>query len=178
MNDKWMNYVDAAQALGMSPEGVRQRARREQWRRQLGNDKKALILVPGDASRSPPDDAAEHQPADRPATSRAPAARPGGEVEALQARIADLRADLDRERAERERERLERVQERDRADRMSQELTETTRRLVGLVDEMRELATFRERLAAADRRHLEAEERYASELEAWKARPWWKRLAG
>ena len=56
MSDRWMTYADAAVALRMTPESIRARARREHWRKQLGNDGKALILVPVDAEGIPPGD--------------------------------------------------------------------------------------------------------------------------
>lgn len=192
----WKTYAEAAALLGLSVEGVRQRARREHWRKQLANTGKAMVMIPEDTTRPPADDAPGHQSDARLATTRAPAARTPGEVEALQARVAELKVDLDRERAEREREHSERVQERDRADRLSQELADTTRRLVGLVEEMRELAAIRERLAASELRSTEAHERHVGELRdlrarlegdagrardelaSFRARPWWRRIAG
>jgi len=62
MPDQWLSYADAAKVLGMAPESVRQRARREHWRKQLGNDGKALILVPSDTDRIPPGDTAMMPP--------------------------------------------------------------------------------------------------------------------
>ena len=66
MQDRWMTYQDAAVALRMTPESIRARARREHWRKQLGNDGKALILVPVDAEGIPPSDDDGDTPASRP----------------------------------------------------------------------------------------------------------------
>lgn len=53
----WLTYTDAAERLNLSPEAVRQRARRQNWRKQSGNDGRALIYVPLDIEAEPP---AEH----------------------------------------------------------------------------------------------------------------------
>lgn len=177
MADQWLTYAKAATALSMSVEGVRQRARREQWRRQIGNDGKALILVPSDAARPPAGEAPGNPPAERPATTRQPPER-NREVEVLQARVSELKADLDRERTER-------LQERDRADLLSGELADQGKRLVALVEEMRELAALRERLAASELLSKEVQFRLEGdagrardELASYKARSWWQRLVG
>lgn len=195
MADQWMSYADAASALGMSAEGVRQKARREAWRRQIGNDGKALILVPGDTSRLPPDDAAGDRANGRTVTGRTPAGR-NADLEALQTRIVELHADLERERAERDRERSERLTERERADRLAGELTDILRQFATMAEEAKEAAVQR---AVADSAQKAAEARIAAvrselqaiaelqsiaaseakdELASWRARPWWKRLAG
>jgi len=45
-----MTYQEAAVLFGSTPDAVRVRARRLRWRRQRGNDGKALILVPANPS--------------------------------------------------------------------------------------------------------------------------------
>jgi hypothetical protein len=194
--DRWLTYADAATALGMTPESIRQRARREHWRKQLGNGGKALILVPGDAARIPAGDA----PGDTGrAASDTPAPRPVKRPEpdplatALQARIDEMERHAVELRADLERERQDRGQERERAERLVGEVADLARQLARVVDD----ATGRERdlqsrLVAADevlaatrdelvaaQRQAEAEATAArDELAAWKGRPWWKRLAG
>jgi hypothetical protein len=68
VTNTWLTYAAAASALGMTPESVRQRARREGWRKQPGNDGRALILVPADTGRTPPGDTAGDTPGDTAAT--------------------------------------------------------------------------------------------------------------
>lgn len=200
MSDQWLTYVDAANALGMSVEGLRQRARREQWRRQLGNDGKALVLVPGDTARRPSTEAPGNQEDDQAVTKRASAGRAPGEIEVLQERIRDLRADLERERQERQ-------QERERADRLTNDLSESNRRLSAIVEDVRGLERAKveaeARATIAETAHKAAQEAAEARIEAvrselqaivdrqsqaayeaqkaltsWRALPWWKRLAG
>lgn len=46
MAERWLTYQQAGDALGMTAEAVRQRARRLGWRTQPGNEGRALVLVP------------------------------------------------------------------------------------------------------------------------------------
>lgn len=166
MADKWMSYADAARALNMKPEGVRQRARREGWRKQMGNDGRALVLVPDDADRCP----AGHQDgaasAPEPVSARAPAGKDTGEIGVLRARLVEvearaveLRADLEREREQTARERAERLEERERAERLATEVAGLARQLAKAVEE-------------AGSRERELQER----LTAIRLAPWWRRL--
>ena len=129
MSDTWQTYAQAAKALGLSVEGVRQRARREMWRKQLGNDGKARIIIPADTTSPPADEAPGNQKAERPASKRLPDGPTAGEITALQARISDLQEELSRSRNDVEREREERRQERDRADHLASELADMSRRM-------------------------------------------------
>jgi|SRR3954451_12451328 hypothetical protein len=178
MTGTWLNYVDAAAALAMSVEGVRQRARREGWRKQLGNDGKALIFMPDDAARLP----AEHRdgedgeaPPPKPATPRQPPGDDAAELLALRARIGELearsnelRADLQRERERAERERTDRLQERERAERLTGEVANMARQLARIAEE-----------AATRERGLQDQVRAAeTTIAAMRAASWWKRLRG
>jgi hypothetical protein len=49
---RWMTYREAAEFLGMKEESARRRAQREGWPRQLGNDGRTRVGVPGDAAPS------------------------------------------------------------------------------------------------------------------------------
>jgi hypothetical protein len=60
MAETWLKYSDLANALGITPEAARQKAIRGRWRRQRGNDGKALVLVDLDAEQ------ASHVPRKRP----------------------------------------------------------------------------------------------------------------
>ena len=46
MNGSWLTYEQAGARLGISPEAVRHRARRQHWRHQKANDGRVLVLVP------------------------------------------------------------------------------------------------------------------------------------
>jgi hypothetical protein len=182
MDSKWLSYVDAAAALGMTPESVRQRARREHWRKQLGNDGKALILVPADTDRIPAGDTDGEAPAPRPV--KRPVKRPDTDIAlaALQARLVEMEARARELYADVERERSERLQERERADQLTHEVGCLARQLAQAVQEAgaRE-ANLRAQLSTAKEAatQIEAEAKQArAELAAWKARPWWRRLAG
>jgi DNA repair exonuclease SbcCD ATPase subunit len=173
-----MTYHEAAAALRMTPESIRARARREHWRKQLGNDGKALILVPVDAEGIPPGDTDGDAPASRPV--KRPETNPS--VTALQTRISELEARATELRADVERERAEQLQERERADRLTDEVANLAKQLATTVEK----ATARERdlrdqidqaKESWDRMNAEAD-KARSELAKWKARPWWKRLAG
>ena len=178
MQDRWMTYQEAAVALRMTPESIRARARREHWRKQLGNDGKALILVPVDAEGIPPGDTHGDAPASRPVKRP----EPDPVMMALQKRISDLESRAVELSAQVERERSERLQERERADRLTDEIAALARQFANTVDE----AAGRERdlqgqlgrakeEAATSASHVNA---MKAELEALRSRPWWRRLAG
>jgi hypothetical protein len=46
MAERWLTYQQAGDALGMTAEAARQRARRLGWRTQPGNEGRTLVLVP------------------------------------------------------------------------------------------------------------------------------------
>jgi hypothetical protein len=124
---RWLTYREAAGILGMSPESLRARARREHWRKTLGNDGKARVLVPPDTACIPAGDQDDEPPASRPA--KRPEPSHGG----LIARVADLEERLAAAMAAEERERVERLEERARADRLAGEVAEIARKLAELV---------------------------------------------
>jgi hypothetical protein len=68
MNDEsgaWLTYAEAGDRLGITPEAARSRAKRLGWRRQLGNDGRALVW----AALEP------RPPGDQPVTPRSPPGR-------------------------------------------------------------------------------------------------------
>jgi hypothetical protein len=85
--DRWLTYAAAGELLGMTPEAVRQRARRQRWRTQPGNDGKTLILLPDGEVVRPrvrPPERTPGQPADQ-----------SGEVDALRELVGELRRNLE-----------------------------------------------------------------------------------
>jgi hypothetical protein len=82
---RWMTYREMANFLSVKEESARRRAQREGWPRQLGNDGRTRVGVPGDAA---PDAAGDD--------ATPPGATVGGDDRPGEA--AALRAALDRER--------------------------------------------------------------------------------
>ena len=169
MTDRWLTYADAAQALGMTTESVRQRARREHWRKQLGNGGKALILVPGDAEPLPVGDTGEDAAVPRPVK------RPEPDTAAiLQARITEMESRANELRADLERERSERSQERDRAEKLVGEVADLATRLAKALEEA---GASRAEAAGLAAQLTDAK----ADREAWHqaaVKPWWRRLVG
>jgi hypothetical protein len=68
MAETWLKYSDLASALGITPEAARQKAIRGRWRRQRGNDGKALVLVDLEVERAShvPRKRSDEHPAGRP----------------------------------------------------------------------------------------------------------------
>lgn len=176
--DRWFSYADAAAALGMTPESVRQRARREHWRKQLGNDGKALILVPVETDRIPArdtdGDAPAPRPVKRPESDTALAVLQARLIE-MEARAAELRVDADRERAER-------LKERERAEELTTEVASLARLLAQTVQGARSRENdLREQLSRTKdtANRVEAEiQKAREELANWEVQPWWRRLVG
>ena len=84
MVESWLTYADLAKALGITPEAARQKAIRGRWRRQRGNDGKALVLVDVEAEK------ATHSPRRRP--DEHPAER--RTIEALESHISTLKDNI------------------------------------------------------------------------------------
>lgn len=160
--DRWLTYADAASALGMTTESIRQRARREHWRKQIGNDGKALVLVPADTARNPGGDTPDEPPASRPVR------RPDNDTALMQARIGDMERHAQDLRADLERERAERSQERERAEHLVGEVANLARELARVAEE----AAGRERELQG---RVTAAEATLAEI---RSRSWWRRLAG
>lgn len=162
-SDTWLTYAEAAASLSMTTESVRQRARREGWRRTIGNDGRARVMLPPDTTRIPAgatdDDAPASRSVKRPEPDPSATALLQARIADLEARAAELRGDLDHERAER-------LAERERAERLVGEVADLARQLARVTEEAgdreREL---RDRTATAE-----------TALAEVKAQPWWRRL--
>jgi hypothetical protein len=86
----WLTYAEAGHRLNITPEAARARAKRLGWRRQLGNDGRALVWA-----------ALEARPAgDLPVTARSPAVRKPDSaadvqlIEALREHVETLKMQL------------------------------------------------------------------------------------
>jgi flagellar biosynthesis/type III secretory pathway protein FliH len=98
-----MTYEELAAVLGRSPEAVRQLAKRKRWRRIIGNDGKARVVVPveyldmarpPDVPRSSDRTTPERPPADRPDANTEPSGNVRALIAMLQARITELGGEL------------------------------------------------------------------------------------
>jgi chromosome segregation ATPase len=145
-----LTYADLAVRLGVTAEAARALAKRLRLQRQRGNDGKARVVV----------DLAEVQHKAMPARTPAgdhPVAVLKARIEALQAELAEMEEENATQRAMADERREDFVRERDRADKLMAELLKATSDLMSA---------------------KEAAARLGGELAAFKARPWWRRLAG
>ncbi len=181
--DRWLTYADAAALLGVQVDSLRHRARREHWGKRMGNEGKALVLVPLDQV-PPPGEPLGESGGDAPASpalprlARRPDAREDYQVAThlahiaeLERRVGELGADLAAARGERDRERGERHSERDRADRVTAELADLARQFAATTATA--AAEGRARETALESR-IEA---VRAEAMALRNRSWWRRLA-
>ena len=116
MAETWLKYSDLANALGITPEAARQKAIRGRWRRQRGNDGKALVLVDLEA------ELASHVPRKRPDEHLAGRPDERRTIEALESHIATLKGDIVKGEALAEQRRGDVEAERKRRDDMVAEL--------------------------------------------------------
>jgi hypothetical protein len=106
MEPEWLSYREVADRLGVTPEAARSRAKRLRWRRQTGNDGRALVLVALEP-RPPGDHAvAARSPSGRKAVDPALVSALEsyiktlqGDIEALKEQLSAVGADLVAERA-------------------------------------------------------------------------------
>ena len=150
MTEIWLTYSGLAKALGTTPEAARQKAIRGRWRRQRGNDGKALVLVDLEAEK------ASHAPRKRP--EEHPSGRPDERraIEALESHIATLKGDIAKSEAlaEQRRGEVEVAQKR-------------------LDDVVAELVALSNLIAEQSTEVVNAR----AELATYRSWPWWKRLA-
>jgi hypothetical protein len=159
MAGRWLTYADAGALLGMTPEAVRQRARRHGWStRKTGNkpNDPNEVLVPDNLPVHP-----VGQPTGRPPDQ--PPGQPGDAatvVDTMAALLADRRAaeaERDAARAEAEEARQQAQQERERTARAEGEAA-------GLREGLRVAEAARDTEAVA-RRDAEARERRRADAE-------------
>jgi outer membrane murein-binding lipoprotein Lpp len=163
MADRWVTYAELAELMGCPSGAARARAVRRRWRRQIGNDGLARVLVPDGEDLSPKwtptvrlNDSETTAQTDSPPS--APTTPPPRDHD------AELMAKLERLQAE---------------------LVEMARKLgaaeadvtsaKGLVEELRQ---DRDAWRAQIERARSEAEQARSELAAYRARPWWRRAFG
>jgi hypothetical protein len=176
---QWMTYSQIAERLGVTPDAIRHRSRKEGWQRQEGNDGKIRVLIdPELLPESPARNSADSGP-DSDRNSRHDSDHPDREVRRLEDHLQELRQRIDQQRtdhqaelarqradhaAELERIRNELDQSRLDADRWREDAEHERQHSRALFEHSVDLA---DRL---DRLHRER----AADL----ARPWWRRLWG
>lgn len=190
MATRSMTYAELAEVWGVSKDAARKKVEGLRLPRSTGNDGRARVMIDlAEVSHTPKQSKVETAGTPAGAPPIPPAVdqmetveSPSGEVALLLERVAELRADLQREREERERER-------ERAERLTTELTAALRSVAQISQD----GAAREReaqeqlvQAAADVAKAEAainmiesvRDGLEAELMAYRLRPWWKRLAG
>jgi hypothetical protein len=143
MSETWLTYSEAATAIGTSPEAIRQKSIREQWRRRRRQDGKTLVLI--DLKSQKP-----RAPREQPVGRVNGRADDQGKIAALEGQIIVLKEALAEAKAASEHHRLEAAATRNRLDEIIAELMDVSRRMV----------------------------EQAAEHNAYRRRPWWRRLVG
>lgn len=184
----WLTYDELAERLGIERESARQQVKRKHWARRPGNDGKVRIGVPvevfgsgseeGTEGGADPVQAPVHEPAPAPAYDPAVFEVLTRHIERLEQQLeisAGRASDRDIVAAERDvlRVQVEALrdallvaeQDRDRWHNAVLRMPNSQERHAN------ELRALQERVAGET-----AQAR--AELEAWKARPWWRRMAG
>jgi hypothetical protein len=132
---EWLTYAEAGERLNVSPEAIRARAIRGHWRRQVGNDGLARIVVPPEILRTPDQ---------RPVNGRSTPVRKVGDPatlnalrehnETLKGEVELLKGQLVTERERGDRAQGELVVARAAADRATAELVELAKRLAAIAE--------------------------------------------
>ena len=181
-----LTYAELAEVWGVSKDAARKKVEGLRLPRTRGNDGRARVQIDlGEVTHTPKPkmetgggDLPETTPGDRGESGGSPAL----EVQALQARISDLQAELTRERCEREKER-------ERSDRLALEIAPLAHQLVeterqkGEAEKIAAVAEaqighLQDRLAMAENANQAEVTALRAQLTEMKARPWWRRLAG
>ena len=176
----WLTYRDYADRLGLKPDAIRQRAKRQKLATMRRND--GVMLVEVDPDTLPP--AAPSRPVQAPPDKADRPERPDGTpalVAALSSQISDLSAML--QRAEQDARQARTQAERSDNDRRhlqarADSLADRVAAMAVDLAQARSLAEYR----GGDLARYQADlAKQAAELEALKAKlalPWWRRLFG
>jgi hypothetical protein len=142
---EWLTYAEAGERLGVSPEAIRARAIRGHWRRQVGNDGLARVMVPAEILRAPDQ---------RPVNGRSTPVRKAGDPATLNA----LREHNETLKGEVELLKGQLVIERERGDRVIADLAgERAEHQEQLAAAMSQLVELARRLAAIAETQTSAE---------------------
>jgi len=161
LTGEWFTYRQAAELLSVSPEAIRQRAKRGRWQKTLGNDKRTRIRPPddwNDVARASGDRVLRARVLDERALANQVIRALEAHVETLKAQLAGAEQRAEKQAAEfaaREaRHAAALAVERTLADRMSARVDQMTADL-----------------AVEQAQRADAEKRLAAEV----ARGWWRR---
>lgn len=193
VSSRIMTYAEIEEAFSLKPASARQLVRRHGWRRLPGNDGRTRIEIPIEEFERAlkrgvevPQDESDADPPVEDPLERTFVAFLTAHIERLERALTEAQQALSQAVADRSIEAA-------KSDHLVGEVAALARQLVQIVEESgsreRELQA---RLLLADteaarsrvalltlEKKAEAETAQArAELEAWKARPWWRRLAG
>jgi uncharacterized protein YjcR len=189
---QWMTYAQLAERLGVTPDAIRHRSRKEGWQRQEGNDGKIRVLIdPELLSEIPARSGADSAP-ESGRNSGGDSEHSDREIRRIEDQskmLLRLIDQIDHQRTEHQKElarqrdvhtvELERlIKERDAAQAEAQKARDAADK--GKAEQLRMALDFSEKYAElrADRARLQAElERERAELERAR-RPWWRRVIG
>ena len=162
---RWMTFVELAQARGISESSARKLVRRRRWRRQAGNHGVVRILVPAEAldmARDAPGTALTLTPGTDLAHVPGPVPRDKSHaINALEAAIAVLREQLERENSRADRAETRAEQAETRADQLREQLESL----------QTELRQAKEAGAAPERVHAAVDElHFKTGFRGWVAR--------
>jgi hypothetical protein len=180
MAEEWLTYGELGERLCISAEAARQKAIRNCWPRHIANDGRAQVRVDVEETKAimPARRSRDEKPADARSTHEPTPVEPPSDVRtfaALEAHIETLKAlatagevtlarereRADTERARAEHERVQAEAERERSERLARRLEEAQERMAQRAELEQQLIALRAKL---------------DEMQAARARPWWRRL--
>jgi predicted transcriptional regulator len=173
---QWMTYSQVAERLGLTPDAIRHRSRKESWQRQEGNDGKIRVLIdPELLSEIPARSGAESAP-DSGRNSGLNSDHSDREIRRIDDQsqvLLRLIDQLDRQRTEHQKELdQQRAEHASELERLRDELKEARKEAEG---ERRHSRDLYDRLDQLHREHKVELERVLTEWEQAR-RPWFRRL--
>jgi hypothetical protein len=184
MADRWVTYAELAELMGCPSGAARARAVRRRWRRQIGNDGLARVLVPDGEDLSPKwtptvrlNDSETTPQADSPPS--APTTPPPRDHDAeLMAKFERLQAELVEMARKLGAAEADVTSAKGLVEELRQDRDAWRAQIEGARGEIEWARIEAEKARSeAERRRSEAEQA-RSELAAYRARPWWRRAFG
>jgi very-short-patch-repair endonuclease len=190
---QWMTYSQIAERLGVTPDAIRHRSRKEGWQRQEGNDGKIRVLIdPEFLSETPARSSADSDPesdrnygrdSDREVRRLEDQSQMllrliDRQLERIDHQRAEHQKELARQRADYAADQERLIKERDAAQVEAQKARDATDK--AKAEQLQMALEFSEKYVElhGDRARLQADvDRLTAELEQAR-RPWWWRLVG
>ena len=171
---QWMTYSQIAERLGVTPDAIRHRSRKEGWQRQEGNDGKIRVLIdPELLSEIPARSGVNSAPDSGPNSDRSD--REIRRIDDQSQVLLRLIDQLDRQRTEHQKELdQQRAEHAAELERLRDELKEVRKEAEG---ERRHSRDLYDRLDQLHREHRVELERVLTEWERAR-RPWFRRWFG